>query len=58
MEKMVKSVGSLQNMGENMQNMKRNPHEAQKAMHKMQQAMDPNMINAMGGMGNIMKMAQ
>jgi len=37
MEKMVKQVGNLQNMGESMQNAKRNPHEAQKAFNKMQQ---------------------
>jgi len=40
MEKMVKQVGNLQNMGESMQNVsraKRNPHEAQKAFNKMQQ---------------------
>lgn len=54
MEKMVKNVGSLSNLG-NMEQMKRNP---QAALKNIQKNMSPEMMQQMGGMGNIMNMAR
>ena len=53
-EKMVGRMGKLglDNM-DNMDAIKKNP---QKAMQNLQSAIDPNMINQLGGMGNIMEM--
>ena len=53
---MVKSVGSLANLGggDMDKKMKRNP---QAAMNEMKKKVDPKMLQNMGGMENIMKMA-
>lgn len=44
---MVKSVGNISNMAENMEAMKRNP---QAMMKNLQKNIDPAMLNQMGGM--------